>query len=334
MQSAWAIGYAAGGARELARAGRVRLRLAGGVLRRRAAGALHAVDSAPRRGTRAIWRAARTAAARPCRLAAGARRPDGCASPSRSSLMNACTLFAWWGFNLWVPVYLSRSGRKRRHRPVHRDDVRVHHRHQGRHVVRLRDVRLHQRRDRPQAHLRRLSDRGRGARVGLHVHAQAPLRAAGARSVRRFLRPGYFSGFGAVTAEIYPTAIRATAQGFTYNIGPHRERRRADPSSASMARHARLPRGALDRRRRVPARGVLLLHPGNSRPESAVAILLTRLSKLRLFLRDLRDHAHQIVQVDAVARSMPRGTDLVPTRACRTSSSVSSGSTQKTSNEI
>jgi MFS family permease len=34
-----------------------------------------------------------------------------------------------------------------------------------------------------------------------------------------FFATGYFSGFGAVTAEIYPTAIRATAQGFTYNLG-------------------------------------------------------------------------------------------------------------------
>ena len=34
-----------------------------------------------------------------------------------------------------------------------------------------------------------------------------------------FFATGYFSGFGAVTAEIYPTAIRATAQGLTYNIG-------------------------------------------------------------------------------------------------------------------
>ena len=34
-----------------------------------------------------------------------------------------------------------------------------------------------------------------------------------------FFATGYFSGFGAVTAELYPTAIRATAQGFTYNIG-------------------------------------------------------------------------------------------------------------------
>ncbi len=23
------------------------------------------------------------------------------------TLMNACTMFAWWGFNLWIPAYLS-----------------------------------------------------------------------------------------------------------------------------------------------------------------------------------------------------------------------------------
>jgi MFS family permease len=34
-----------------------------------------------------------------------------------------------------------------------------------------------------------------------------------------FFGTGYFSGFGALTAELYPTHIRARAQGFTYNIG-------------------------------------------------------------------------------------------------------------------
>jgi MFS family permease len=34
-----------------------------------------------------------------------------------------------------------------------------------------------------------------------------------------FFATGYFSGFGAVSAELYPTSIRATAQGLTYNIG-------------------------------------------------------------------------------------------------------------------
>ncbi|BCJ87711.1 MFS transporter [Effusibacillus dendaii] len=34
-----------------------------------------------------------------------------------------------------------------------------------------------------------------------------------------FFGSGYFSGFGAVLAELFPTAIRATGQGFTYNFG-------------------------------------------------------------------------------------------------------------------
>jgi len=37
--------------------------------------------------------------------------------------------------------------------------------------------------------------------------------------ITAFFATGYFSGFGAVTAEVYPTSVRATAQGFTYNIG-------------------------------------------------------------------------------------------------------------------
>jgi dipeptide/tripeptide permease len=34
-----------------------------------------------------------------------------------------------------------------------------------------------------------------------------------------FFSTGYFSGFGAIIAELYPTSVRATAQGFTFNIG-------------------------------------------------------------------------------------------------------------------
>jgi MFS family permease len=34
-----------------------------------------------------------------------------------------------------------------------------------------------------------------------------------------FFGTGYFSGFGALTAELFPTEIRATAMGLTYNVG-------------------------------------------------------------------------------------------------------------------
>jgi MFS family permease len=34
-----------------------------------------------------------------------------------------------------------------------------------------------------------------------------------------FFGTGYFVGFGVLTAELFPTRIRATAQGLTYNVG-------------------------------------------------------------------------------------------------------------------
>jgi MFS family permease len=49
------------------------------------------------------------------------------------------------------------------------------------------------------------------------VHSPAVLLVLG--PLVAFFGTGYFGGSGALTAEIYPTAIRATAQGFTYNIG-------------------------------------------------------------------------------------------------------------------
>ena len=34
-----------------------------------------------------------------------------------------------------------------------------------------------------------------------------------------FFGTGYFSGLGALVAELYPTTVRATAAGFCYNFG-------------------------------------------------------------------------------------------------------------------
>ena len=34
-----------------------------------------------------------------------------------------------------------------------------------------------------------------------------------------FFGTGYFSGFSAIASELFPTEIRATAMGLTYNIG-------------------------------------------------------------------------------------------------------------------
>jgi MFS family permease len=34
-----------------------------------------------------------------------------------------------------------------------------------------------------------------------------------------FFGTGYFSGFGAIASELFPTEVRATAMGLSYNLG-------------------------------------------------------------------------------------------------------------------
>ena len=55
--------------------------------------------------------------------------------------------------------------------------------------------------------------------IFLYAQVRAPLLLFFLGPFVAFFGTGYFSGFGALTAELYPTSIRATLQGFTYNIG-------------------------------------------------------------------------------------------------------------------
>ena len=57
------------------------------------------------------------------------------------------------------------------------------------------------------------------ALLSLYATTKQPLLLLALGPFVAFFATGYYSGFGAVTAEIYPTDVRATAQGFTYNIG-------------------------------------------------------------------------------------------------------------------
>jgi MFS family permease len=55
--------------------------------------------------------------------------------------------------------------------------------------------------------------------IAVYTSITAPLALLLLGPFVAFFATGHFSGFGAVTAEIYPTDIRATAQGLTYNFG-------------------------------------------------------------------------------------------------------------------
>ncbi len=85
-----------------------------------------------------------------------------------------------------------------------------------------------------------------------------------------FFGTGFYSGFGAVTAEIYPTAIRATSQGFTYNLG--RIASAAAPFTVGKLATTMGSGGVFDCGGRVFAgRHCLVWHPGNAWTGNSVA---------------------------------------------------------------
>ena len=134
------------------------------------------------------------------------------------TLMNAFTMFAWWGFNLWIPAYLSLS--------VEGGGIGLSPVSMSWFIVAMQVGMWF-----GYVTFGFISDAaGRRRTYVTYLVAAAVLMFTYA-SVRQpwmllvlgpfvaFFGTGYFSGFGAVTAEIYPTAIRATAQGLTYNAG-------------------------------------------------------------------------------------------------------------------
>jgi MFS family permease len=134
------------------------------------------------------------------------------------TLMNACTLFAWWGFNQWVPAYLRL--------PAALGGLGLSDRTMSTFVFVMQIGMWF-----GYVTFGFVSDyAGRRKMYVGYLLTAAALIALYALTTNRtlllvlgpavaFFATGYFSGFGAITAEIYPTRIRASAQGFTYNLG-------------------------------------------------------------------------------------------------------------------
>ena len=134
------------------------------------------------------------------------------------TLMNACCLFAWWGFNLWVPAYLSL--------PVTRGGIGL-----ASHAMTAIVVFMQVGMWFGYVTFGFVADAfGRKRTYVVYLLAAAVLMLLFSRthapSLLFLLAPfvaftatGYFTGFAAVTAEVYETRIRSTAQGFTYNAG-------------------------------------------------------------------------------------------------------------------
>jgi MFS family permease len=134
------------------------------------------------------------------------------------TLMNACTMFAWWGFNTWLPTFLAL--------PAERGGAGL-----GQATAPLFVFVMQGGMWLGYVTFGFMSDAiGRKrAYVGyllsaavlllIYVSVEIPIVLLALGPVVAFFATGYFSGFGAVSAELYPTGIRASAQGLTYNIG-------------------------------------------------------------------------------------------------------------------
>ena len=134
------------------------------------------------------------------------------------TLMNACTLFGWWGLNIWIPPYLSlppsQGGIGLTTAVV---SVLVVVMEVGRWFGYISFGYMADALGRKRAYVAYLL--AAAMLIPLYGVVHGPLVLLVLGPFVAFFGTGYFSGFGALTAEIYPTTIRATAQGFTYNIG-------------------------------------------------------------------------------------------------------------------
>jgi MFS family permease len=134
------------------------------------------------------------------------------------TLMNACTLFAWWGFNLWLPSYLKSSPARGGAGLTGASTTGYLLLMQaGMWVGYVTYGFVSDRIGRRTSYVVYLLSAA--ALLTVYVSVRQPLLLLALGPLVAFAATGYFSGFGAVTAEIYPTSVRATAQGFTYNIG-------------------------------------------------------------------------------------------------------------------
>ncbi|HUU33675.1 MAG TPA: MFS transporter [Vicinamibacterales bacterium] len=133
-------------------------------------------------------------------------------------LMNACCLFGWWGLNLWVPAYLNL--------PVERGGIGLSSAAMSWFVIAMQVGMwfgylsfgyLADALGRKRTYIAFVL--AASLLLPLYGYLRQPVLLLLLGPFVAFFGTGYFSGFGAVIAELYPTAMRATAAGVGYNVG-------------------------------------------------------------------------------------------------------------------
>jgi MFS family permease len=214
MQSSWAIGYASGAAIVAFVMPHFGWR---GVF---FAGLLPAVFT--------IW--IRHKVSEPERWVKSGRAMGGMVSPAQifrgrngrnltiATIVNAATLFAWWGLFFWVPSYLSLpTAQGGRGLSIVQTSTWTILMQAGTFLGYISYGFLADRLGRKWVYIGFLFMAA--IAVQFYSHATSATELLWLGPVVGFWGTGYFSGFAVIASELFPTAIRATAMGFAYNTG-------------------------------------------------------------------------------------------------------------------
>ncbi len=135
-----------------------------------------------------------------------------------TSLMNAGTMFAWWGLFTWIPAYLGLAPEQGgMGLDVVKTSAWIIVMQTGMWFGYVSFGFICDRVGRKKTYIAYLV--AAAVFVVLYSGARSEVMLLLLGPFLAFFGTGYFSGFGTITAEIFPTRIRASAQGFTYNIG-------------------------------------------------------------------------------------------------------------------
>ena len=132
--------------------------------------------------------------------------------------MNACTLFGWWGLNSWVPSYLALG--------PERGGIGLSSSVMSMFVILMQTgmwlgyVSFGYIADaigRKKTYV--MFVLAASVLLPLYGFLRIPALLLVLGPLVAFFGTGYYSGFGAVIVELYPTSVRATAAGVCYNTG-------------------------------------------------------------------------------------------------------------------
>jgi MFS family permease len=131
---------------------------------------------------------------------------------------NAGTMFAWWGLFTWIPAFLSlppeRGGAGL---SILKTSTWIILMQVGMWLGYVSFGFISDRLGRKRTYVAYIFTAA--ILVPIYAATRSPIPLLVIGPLVGFFGTGYFSGFGAITAELFPTAIRASAQGLTYNLG-------------------------------------------------------------------------------------------------------------------